>query len=66
MLEEAKTEVKILIENGKKTLEAQKAKMVEDARKEIVSLAIEATKKMLEKQSDASSETGAVKTFQRM
>ena len=36
MLEEAKGEVAVMIENGKKILETEKIKMVEEARKEIV------------------------------
>ncbi len=49
MLEVAKTDVEKLIQNGKKTLEAEKVKMVEEAKKEIVSLAMEVTKKLLDK-----------------
>ena len=52
MLEEAKNEVKVMIENGKKALLAEKVKMVEDAQKEVSSLVIEATKKILEKRHD--------------
>ena len=66
MLEEAKLEVKTMIDSGKKTLEAQKTKMVEEARKEIVSLAVEATKKMLEKQPDESLNDKAVGTLRKI
>lgn len=61
MMEEAKTEVKTMIESGKKTLEAEKVKMVEDARKEVVSLAIEATQKILAKREDKMSGSEIVK-----
>lgn len=47
MLEEAKKEVAGTIENGKRTLEAEKLKMVEKAKKEIVSLAMQATEKLI-------------------
>lgn len=52
MLEEAKNEVSRMIENGKKSLEAEKAKMMEDAKKEIVSLAMEATEKIINSKKD--------------
>ena len=64
ILEEAKTEVKIMIESGKKTLEAQKTKMVDEAREEIVSLAMEATRKVLAKQEDKISGTGIAKEIE--
>ena len=47
MLEEAKVEVALVIENGKKSLQSEKIKMVEEAKKEIVSLAMQATEKIL-------------------
>jgi F-type H+-transporting ATPase subunit b len=55
MLETAKQEVETMIASGKKTLEAEKTKMVEEAKKDIAMLAIEATKKLLEKNSSLDS-----------
>jgi len=52
MLEEAKKEVAGTIENGKKTLEAEKVKMVEEAKKEIISLAMQATEKLISSKQD--------------
>ncbi len=46
MLAEAKAEVDKMIEGGKKTLEAEKVKMVADAKKEIVGLVMLATEKI--------------------
>jgi hypothetical protein len=40
--------VEIMIENSKKLLEAEKIKMIEEAKKEIVSLVIKATEKLLD------------------
>ena len=45
---EAKKEVETLILNGKKNLESEKIKMVEEAKKEIATLVIRATEKVLE------------------
>jgi F0F1-type ATP synthase membrane subunit b/b' len=42
----------MIIENGKKNLEMEKAKMVEDAKKEIVSLAMKATEKLIANKQD--------------
>lgn len=55
MLEAAKEEMALMISNGKKSMEAQKVKMVEEARQEVVKLAVEATKKLLEKQASETS-----------
>lgn len=54
MLEETKNEVAGVIENGKKILEAEKIKMVDEAKKEIVTLALQATEKLLEVKIDDS------------
>ena len=54
MLELAKTEVNQMILAGKKTLESEKIKIVEEAKKEIVSLAMLASEKILSKKSDTS------------
>jgi F0F1-type ATP synthase membrane subunit b/b' len=50
MLAEASHEVETMIANGKKRLEAEKAKMVEEAKQEIVSLVVRSTEKLLESQ----------------
>ena len=55
MLEEAGQQVALTVENGKKILEAEKTKMVEEAKKEIVSLAMAATEKLLKNKQDLSS-----------
>ena len=52
MLETTKVEMQKMIENGKKTLEIEKSKMVEEAKREIISLTLESTKKILEKNED--------------
>jgi len=52
MLEEAKQEVEGIINNGKKMLEVEKSKMVEEAKKEIVSLAMQATEKLIKDKKD--------------
>lgn len=52
MLEEAKKEVAATLENGKKILEAEKAKMIGDARNEIISLAMQATEKLMKSKQD--------------
>lgn len=48
MIENAKKEVETMINNGKKMLEGEKTKMVEEAKAEIVSLVVSATEKLLE------------------
>ncbi len=50
LLAQANTDVEHMISNGKKILEAEKNKMVEDAKKEIVSLVVRATEKLLEQE----------------
>lgn len=55
MLEEAKKEVALTIENGKKMLEAEKIKMVGEAKNEIISLAIQATEKLIKSKQDLNS-----------
>ncbi|MBU0998843.1 F0F1 ATP synthase subunit B [Patescibacteria group bacterium] len=52
MLEKAKGEVGTMIEAGKKTLETEKVKMVEEAKTEIVSLAMQATEKLIKSKQD--------------
>ena len=47
MLESAKLDVEGIIANGKKTLEAEKVKMVAEAKKEIVSLTMLTTERLL-------------------
>jgi F-type H+-transporting ATPase subunit b len=47
MLEEAKNHVSVIIENGKKMLAVEKVKMVGEAKKEIVSLTMLATEKLI-------------------
>ena len=47
ILEETKIEVYTMIENGKKGLEEEKIKMVKEAKKEITSLIIKTTEKIL-------------------
>ena len=47
MLEETGQQVALTIENGKKMLEAEKIKMVAEAKNEIVSLTMAATEKLL-------------------
>ena len=47
MVANAQKEVSDMLASGKKTLEADKAKMVEDAKKELAGLVIAATEKVL-------------------
>jgi F-type H+-transporting ATPase subunit b len=54
MLALASRDVEIMITNGKKTLESEKNKMVEEAKGEIVSLVVKATEKLLESHDDKS------------
>lgn len=52
MLEAASKDVEHMILNGKKVLEAEKTKMIEEAKGEIVSLVVKATEKLLESHTD--------------
>ena len=56
MLLSASKEVETMIANGKKVLEAEKEKMVNEAKQEIVSLVVSATEKLLESKKDDSYE----------
>jgi F-type H+-transporting ATPase subunit b len=53
MMEKAKKEVDNMIANGKKVLLAEKARIIEEARQEIVSLVVLSTEKLLETHPDA-------------
>jgi F-type H+-transporting ATPase subunit b len=66
MILKAQSEVDLMIANGKKTLEAEKAKMMEDAKKEIVSLVVSATEKVLADHNDKSINEKTLKNISKM
>lgn len=51
-----KADIETLVENSKKTLETQKIQMVEEAKKEIIALAVAATNKLLGKETNKSTD----------
>jgi len=52
MMEKTDIEIATMIDNGKKILEAEKASILEEAKKEIVMLVVRATEKLLETHKD--------------
>ena len=66
MLEKTKIEVGLMVEAGKKNLEAEKIKMVTEARNEIVSLAIQATEKLLNARVDKHFDNKAIKELNNL
>ena len=63
MMASAQAEVESMIATGKKNLEAEKNKMVEEAKVEIVSLVVAATEKILKDQGDKSVTEKAIKNI---
>ncbi len=59
-------EVAQMIANGKKNLEAEKIKIVEEARGEIVALVVGATEKLLESHVDEDFDEKAIKQIKKM
>jgi F0F1-type ATP synthase membrane subunit b/b' len=55
-----------MIESGKKTLESEKIKMVEEAKGEIVSLVVKATEKLLESHDKGDYESKVIKQIKKM
>lgn len=52
LLEKAKEEVKVVVAQGKLQLQAEKVKMIQDAREEIAKIAVEAARKILQETVD--------------
>ena len=63
---QAKTDVDHMIASGKKTLESEKAKMVEEAKSEIVSLVVAATEKVLKDQASTAVTEKAIKKISHL
>ena len=66
MIEEGKRQVEVLVQNGKKNLETEKTKIIEDAKKEIANMVVMATEKILQKKSDDSLLNDAVTELQKI
>ena len=66
MVENANKEVEQMIASGKKMLEAEKIKMVEEAKNEIVSLVVKATEKLLESHDDESFNKKALEQIKKI
>jgi F-type H+-transporting ATPase subunit b len=66
MMNATHVEIEEMILSGKKVLESEKIKMVEEAKKEIVSLVVKATEKLLESHKDESFNTKAVEQIKNL
>ncbi len=66
MMAKAQSEVEAMVANGKKSLETEKAKMVEEAKSEIVSLVVAATEKVLKDQASTAVTEKAVKKISHL
>jgi F-type H+-transporting ATPase subunit b len=66
MMNNTHTEIEEMISSGKKVLESEKIKMIEEAKKEIVSLVVKATEKLLESHKDESFNNKAVEQIKNL
>ncbi len=66
IVEKTKLEVNAMVESGKKTLEAEKVKMLSDAKNDIVALIIDTTKKVIDGEVPPSFNDKAVKVLEKV
>ncbi len=66
MMQQAKMDAEKIVTNGKNVLEAEKVKMVAEAKKEIVSIAIKATEKLLGSNIDSSFNNKVIKELDNL
>ena len=66
MIANANKEIEDMVSNGKKLLENEKVKMIEEAKLEIVSLVVKATEKLLESHKDESFDEKALNQIKKI
>lgn len=66
IIESAQEEVAIMIKNGKKSLDAEKEKMLDQVKKEIISLVVKATEKLLETNSNDSFDEKTINKIKKL
>ena len=66
MLEKTKEEVNVMIENGKKTLENEKIKIVEEAKAEVVSVAFKIAEKLMNQKLDGAFDEKTLKELSNL